>query len=680
MSLYSHGFARVAAAVPLLALADPAANAQRTRELLEQAHREGAAVVAFPELGLCGYSIDDLVQQDALLDAVDTALAGIVDASRGLTPAAAVGAPLRIGDALFNCAVLVHDGEILGVTPKSYLPNYREFYEQRFFAAARDAVTDTAVVLGRTVPFGTDLIFEATGIPGLRIHLEVCEDGWVPIPPSTWASLAGATVLVNLSGSPVTVGKEAYRKSLAQAHSARCVAAHLYVASGFGESTNDLAWDGDALVTENGTLLARSQPFAMTPQLITADIDLDRLRQERARMISLRDQAGDFAGRARAFRRIPFAPAAPPATGPAGARLRRDVPRFPFVPADSHDRDVRCHEVRNIQVQGLAARLRATGIEKVVIGVSGGLDSALALLVAVDAFDRLGLPRANILAYTMPGFATGSASLKRSHLLMDSLGVSGTELDIRPSCLRMLADLGHPAADGEPVYDVTFENVQAGERTSHLFRLAGHQGALVLGTGDLSELALGWCTYGVGDQMSHYNVNGSVPKTLIQHLIRWMIATGSYAPDTTKALREILADVITPELVPPGPDGAVQSTEDTVGPYELHDFFLYHLTRYGYRPSKIAYLAGQAWSDRSRGTWSDMLAPGDRNEYDDETIRHWLEVFLKRFFANQFKRTAMPNGPKIGSGGSLSPRGDWRAPSDAPARAWLDDLRGEIGT
>lgn len=671
MSVYQQGFARITGAVPVISIADPATNTQRTLELLRTAAAGGAALVVFPELGLCGYSIDDLVQQDAVLDACLTGLAAIVDASTGLRPLIAVGLPLVVGDGLYNCAAVVHDGAILGVVPKSYLPNYREFYEQRYFSAARDAATTTATVLGTEVPFGPDLIFEATDVEGLAVHVEICEDGWVPIPPSTWAALAGATVLANLSGSPVTVGKESYRKSLCTSHSARCVAAHIYVAAGFGESTTDLAWDGDALISENGTLLARSEQFVMDDQVITADVDLDRLRQERMRMISLRDQVGDFASDLKPLRRIRFQLGA---TDDVDDTLRRVVPRFPFVPAGTADRDERCREVGNIQVQGLAARLRATGIDKIVIGVSGGLDSTLALLVAVDTFDRLGLPRENILAYTMPGFATGSATLARAHVLMDSLGVSGTELDIRPSCTQMLADLGHPYADGHEVYDVTFENVQAGERTSHLFRLANQLGGIVLGTGDLSELALGWCTYGVGDQMSHYNVNSSVPKTLIQHLIRWMIATSAYSADTTTALTEILGDVITPELVPAGHDGVVQSTEDTVGPYELHDFFLYYHTRFGYRPSKIAYLAAQAWGDRDRGPWSDMIADDDRNQYDRTVIDHWLGVFLKRFMANQFKRTAMPNGPKIGSGGSLSPRGDWRSPSDASSRVWLDAL------
>ncbi|MGV9823945.1 NAD(+) synthase [Gordonia sp. NPDC003429] len=672
MSIYDHGFARVAGAVPVVSIADPAANAQATIGLMRSAAAAGAALVVFPEMGLSGYSIDDLVQQDAIIEASLTALAAVVDASRGLAPVIAVGLPLVVGNGLFNCAAVIHDGAVLGVVPKAYLPEYREFYDKRYFTAARDTPLDTVALFGADVPFGTDLLFEAGDIPGFTLHVEICEDGWVPIPPSTWAALGGATVLANLSGSPVTIGKEAYRRDLCAGISARCIAAYVYVAAGYGESTTDLAWDGDALIAENGTLLARSEQFAPNEQLIVADVDLDRLRQERIRMSSFGDQVGDHAQRLKSLRRIHFD------FGNLGTddELRRTVPRFPFVPAGAADRDERCREVRNIQVQGLAARLRATGIDKVVIGVSGGLDSTLALLVAVDTFDRLGLPRANILAYTMPGFATGGATLRRAHVLMDSLGVSGSELDIRPSCEQMLADIGHPYANGEPLYDVTFENVQAGERTSHLFRLANHHGGIVLGTGDLSELALGWCTYGVGDQMSHYNVNTSVPKTLIQHLIRWMITVGEYSTETSDVLAEILDDVITPELVPPGADGVVQSTEDAVGPYELHDFFLYHLTRFGFRPTKVAYLARQAWGDPDRGPWSDLIATDRRNSYDAQTIERWLSVFLKRFMGNQFKRTAMPNGPKIGSGGSLSPRGDWRSPSDASARAWLDQLSG----
>ncbi len=666
---YDHGFATIAVAVPHIRVADPQHSAQRHIGLLEQAAAGGAAFVVFPELGLSAYSLDDLVQQDALLDAAMSALDDVRAATRGLAPLVAVGVPLVFGTGLFNCAVLLHDGDVLGVAPKSYLPNYREFYEGRYYATAREAPFDTVRLLGREVPFGNDLIVEARGLDGFAVHVEVCEDLWVPIPPSTWAALAGATVLANLSASNITTGKAGYRRSLVSSHSARCIAALAYVSAGAGESTTDLAWDGDALIGENGGILASAERFAVDEQIVFADIDLDRLRQERLRMTSFNDQVGDFASRLKQLRRVYFDFTAP--QGVSG--LRRDVTRFPFVPADSADRDLRCHEVTDIQVQGLATRLATSGIQKLVIGVSGGLDSTLALLVAVKAMQRLGLPRTNVLGYTMPGFATGDATRSRAHLLMDALGVTGTEIDIRPSCAQMLADLGHPYARGEAVYDVTFENVQAGERTSHLFRLANMHNALVLGTGDLSELALGWCTYGVGDQMSHYNVNASVPKTLIRHLIRWMTTTQDYAAETKQVLDEIAEDVISPELVP---GKELQSTEAAIGPYELHDFFLYHLTRYGMRPSKIAFLAHEAWGDRTRGVWSDLVPQEHRREYDRATIEHWLGVFLERFMRNQFKRSAMPNAPKVGSGGSLSPRGDWRSPSDARVTPWLDDLRG----
>jgi NAD+ synthase (glutamine-hydrolysing) len=506
--------------------------------------------------------------------------------------------------------------------------------------------------------------------------VEVCEDLWVPVPPSTWAALAGATVLANLSASNITIGKAEYRKNLCAGQSAKCVAAYLYTAAGPGESSTDLAWDGHALIYENGELLQESERFAARPQVILADVDLDRLRQDRMRLSSFHDAALDYRDRLAALRRIPLQLEIPAAAD----RLLRTVPRFPFVPADPATRDQRCYEAYSIQVQGLAQRLRATGIERAVIGISGGLDSTQALLVTVGAMDLLGRSRDRVLAYTMPGFATSARTLANARRLMQALGVRSGEIDIRPSCLQMLRDIGHPFAEGHPVYDVTFENVQAGERTSHLFRLANQHGALVVGTGDLSELALGWCTYGVGDQMSHYNVNASVPKTLIRHLIRWLIAARRVDAETAAVLADILATPVSPELVPPG--GATQPTqrtEDVIGPFELQDFNLYFTTRFGFRPSKVAYLAWQAWGDASRGVWPDFIPESERHAYDLATIRRWLEVFLVRFFQqSQFKRSAMPNAPKVGSGGSLSPRGDWRAPSDAGADVWLEELRRNV--
>ena len=677
-SIYAHGFARVAVGVPAVRVADPPFNAERTIALARRAHAAGAALALFPELGLSAYSNDDLFHQDALLDATLVALESVVAASTDLRPLLLVGAPLRCEGKLFNCALAIHGGRVLGVTPKSFLPNYREFYEKRQFAAARDALGHTVELLGARVPFVPDLIYEAVGLPGLLIHAEICEDVWTPIPPSTYAALAGATVLCNLSASNITIGKADYRRALCAAQSGKCAAAYLYSAAGPGESTTDMAWDGHALIYENGELLTESERFADAEQLIVADLDLERLLQERMRLGSYTDTVADHRDALRRLRRVPFS-----FTPPAGdLPLQRHVERFPYVPDNPATRDARCYEAYNIQVHGLLKRLKATGIAKLIIGVSGGLDSTHALIVAAKTMDRLGLPRAHILAYTMPGFATSERTRANAHALMAALGVTASEIDIRPSATQMLKDIGHPYAQGEPVYDVTFENVQAGERTSHLFRLANRHNGLVLGTGDLSELALGWATYGVGDHMSHYNVNASVPKTLIQHLIRWVIGTGQLDAGANVTLQSILDTEISPELVPASAgetDEPAQSTEAKVGPYALQDFNLYYVTRYGFRPSKVAFLSYHAWSDAGRGAWPDGLPETKRVAYDLAAIKHWLDVFLFRFFQiSQFKRSAVPNGPKVGSGGSLSPRGDWRAPSDAEARVWLDELRANV--
>jgi NAD+ synthase (glutamine-hydrolysing) len=677
-SLYTHGFLRVAVCVPALRVGDPGFNAARTLALAQIAHGRHAALALFPELGLAAYSNDDLFHQSALLDRVQAEIEGLVAASKALTPVLLIGAPLRFEGRLFNCAVVIHAGQVLGIVPKSYLPNYREFYEERYFAAAREAISRDVAFLGATVPFGSDLLFAASTVPDFKLHVEICEDVWTVIPPSSLAALAGATVLANLSASNVTIGKADYRRELCRSQSAKCLAAYLYSAAGFGESTTDLAWDGHALVAENGELLAESARFAQDEQVITADVDLERLVQDRMRLNSFNDTVADHRERLRTFRTIPFALAVPP----GDVALQRVIERFPYVPSDPARLDERCYEAYNIQVHGLMKRLDATGIQKVVIGVSGGLDSTHALIVAAKTMDRLGLPRTNILAYTMPGFATSSGTRTNAHQLMAALGVAAHEIDIRPSALQMLRDIGHPFADEEPVYDVTFENVQAGERTSHLFRLANFHHALVLGTGDLSELALGWATYGVGDQMSHYNVNASVPKTLIQQLIRWVAATEQFSAATSAILLAILNTEISPELVPHesgSSAGPAQSTEAKIGPYELQDFNLYYLSRFGFRPSKVAYLSYQAWRDRTQGHWPALLPPEKRHAYDLPTIKKWLELFLLRFFqTSQFKRSALPNGPKVGSGGSLSPRGDWRAPSDAVATAWLDELRANV--
>ncbi|MGC8799970.1 MAG: NAD(+) synthase [Chloroflexus sp.] len=672
-SIYHHGFARLAVAIPAVRIAEPAFNGERTSALARRAADEGAVVVLFPELGLSAYSNDDLFQQTTLLDAVEQALIDLAVATHDLNALLLVGAPLRHEGRLFNCAVALCGGQIVGVTPKSYLPNYREFYEKRHFAAARDAIGDTIRIAGQRAPFGTNILYEAEAIPGLAVYVELCEDLWAPLPPSTFAALAGATVLCNLSASNITIGKADYRRALCLSQSARTIAAYLYSAAGLGESTTDLAWDGHALICENGELLAESRRFLDDEQIICADVDLERLVQDRMRQTSFSDSIGDYRERLRAMRRITLAIRPPFVTD-----LRRTVARFPYVPDDPATRDERCYEAYNIQVHGLIQRMRSAGVTKVVIGVSGGLDSTQALIVAVRAMDRLGLPRQNVLAYTMPGFATSAQTHRNAQALMAALGVSAYEIDIRPSALQMLRDLGHPAGEGKPVYDVTFENVQAGERTSHLFRLANYHNAIVVGTGDLSELALGWCTYGVGDQMSHYNVNASVPKTLIQHLIRYVIRSGEFGSEVNKVLEEILATEISPELVPAADnndDKPAQRTEEIIGPYALQDFNLYYITRYGFRPSKVAFLAMHAWRDADRGAWPEGLPEHKRRAYDLPIILHWLRVFLYRFFQiSQFKRSAMPNGPKVGSGGSLSPRGDWRAPSDASATVWLAEI------
>jgi NAD+ synthase (glutamine-hydrolysing) len=677
-SIYAHGFVRVAVCVPSLRVADPHYNVERTLGLATRASNESAAIVLFPELGLSAYSNEDLFHQDALLDATLQALRELVDASQALAPILVVGAPLRLQGALFNCAISVRNGRVLGVTPKTYLPNYREFYEKRQFTAGRHTAIREAEILGGRVPFGNDLVYDLPTIPGCSVHVEICEDVWVPIPPSTYAALAGATVLLNLSASNITIGKADYRRLLCASQSARCVAGYAYAAAGTGESTTDLAWDGHAMIHENGVLLAESKRFAADEQLIVADLDLDRLLQERMRTTSFNDAVADHRDRLPAMRRVQVDFAVPTVSVP----LRRTIDRFPYVPSDPAARDERCAEAYNIQVHGLMKRLASTGIQHVVIGISGGLDSTQALIVCVKTMERLGLPRTNVRAFTMPGFATTEATRTNAHRLMHALGVTAAEIDIKPSCLQMLKDLGHPFAEGKPVWDLTFENVQAGERTSHLFRLANYHQALVVGTGDLSELALGWCTYGVGDQMSHYNVNASIPKTLIQYLIRWVVVSKQFDNDANAALNAILETKISPELVPGSATrdhGPSQSTEATIGPFELQDFNLYYISRFGFRPSKVAFLAHHAWGSRECGGWPEELPEEQRREYSLREIKQWLEVFARRFFAlSQFKRSCLPNGPKVGSGGSLSPRSDWRAPTDAEADVWLRELREKI--
>ncbi|SIS18289.1 NAD(+) synthase [Microbacterium sp. RURRCA19A] len=671
-NVYRHGFARVAACTIPVAVADPATNAEAVLVAARECDAEGVAVAVFPELCLSGYAIDDLVMQDPLLDAVEAAVARVVAASVDLLPVLLVGAPLRHGNRLYNCAVVVHRGRILGVAPKSYLPTYREFYEQRWYARGDDTAGQHITVAGETVPFGADLLFDAVDVPGLTLHTEVCEDVWVPIPPSSPAALAGATVLANLSGSPITIGRADDRSLLCQSQSLRCLAAYVYAAAGQGESTNDVSWDGQTMIYEGGQLLATTERFPDGPRRSVADVDLDRLRQDRLRQGTFEDNRRT-AGTP--FRTVPFE-LAPPAVD---LGLRRALDRFPFVPDDPARLAQDCYEAFNIQVSGLVQRLEAIGGPRPVLGVSGGLDSTHALLVIARAMDRMGRPRSDILAYTLPGFATSEKTKRNAIALAEAVGATIQEIDIRPAASEMLSRMDHPFASGEPVHDVTFENVQAGLRTDYLFRLANQNNGIVIGTGDLSEIALGWSTYGVGDQMSHYSVNPGVPKTLIQHVIRWVISSGELSAATIEVLQAVLDTEISPELVPAGQDGRMQSTEDRIGPYNLHDFTLYHVLRFGFRPSKIAFLAAKAWGDPDAGSWPAGYPEGARPSYDLITVARWMEVFLQRFFGfAQFKRTAIPNGPKVSPAGSLSPRGDWRAPSDGNARAWLAELHAAV--
>lgn len=652
-SLTTHDLVRVGACAPVVAPADPAANVQAILKFWREADAEGAAVLLTPELSLSGYAIDDLLLQDALLDAVDAAITELKTASEKLSPVLIVGAPLRQGGALYNCAVVIHRGAVLGVVPKSFLPNYREYYEKRHFASAADTEEDTITLCGEQEAFGANLLFSASDVRDLTFHVEICEDFWAPTPPSTMAALAGATLLLNASASNITIGKSDDRKVLCDSQSRRCAAAYVFAAAGRGESTTDLAWDGQIVAYEMGELIAEGERFAREPDLVLADVDVGRIAQERRRLSNFRDAAAREKERLREWGHISFELGAPK----AAAGLKRPLDRLPFVPDDETKRDQNCFEAYNIQVSGLVKRLEATGAKRVVIGVSGGIDSTHALIVAARAFDLIGLPRKNIVGVTMPGFATSEGTKQNAWALMRALKIDAREVSIEPLAQLMLEEIDHPAAKGEPVYDIAYENVQAGLRTDYLFRLANKEGGFVIGTGDLSELALGWCTYGVGDHMSHYNVNAGAPKTLIQYLIRWVAASGLFDKTASQTLLKVLDTEISPELVP---GDAPQSTEAVIGPYELQDFNLYYITRFGLKPSKVLFLAWHAW----------------REKYEYAELRKWLELFLTRFFAqSQYKRSAVPNGPKIVSGGALSPRGDWRAPSDASAATWLTELR-----
>ena len=626
-------YLRIAAAVPPVRPADVVGNLARTREILEAARARGAEVVVLPELGLTGYTCADLFHRPALLDAAEDALRDLLGsgATRGLV--AVVGLPVRVAGRIYNCAAVLSDGELNGVVPKTFLANTREFYEARWFASALDAHPAEISLAGTTIPFGNDLVFDHPS--GAVLGIELCEDLWAPDPPSVRLALAGANVLLNLSASDELVGKADYRRGLVLSQSARCLAAYVYAGAGVGESSTDLVYGGHALVAENGTLLAEGPRFSRDPQLACADVDLSFLDFERSASFS--------------FRRAPFSPVrhitlAPPAhpNTRAPEHFLRPLDPRPFVPSARADRDARCAEILSIQSAGLATRLSVLGCRDVVLGLSGGLDSALALLVCVEAFTRLGLPFAGIHAYTLPGFGTTARTKGNAARLCDGLGVPLETVDISPTARQNLADLGRD----ESMHDIAYENAQARGRTYFLMNKANQVGGIVIGTGDLSELALGWCTYN-GDHMSMYGVNAGVPKTLVRYIVDWYAE--KVGGEAAAALRDILATPVSPELLPANADGTIaQVTEDKVGPYELHDFFLYHVLRRGASREKVLALARQTFA----------------GAYDDATLGKWLDVFFRRFRTQQFKRSCLPDGPKVGSV-CLSPRGDWRMPSDA---------------
>ncbi len=674
-SIHRQGFVRVASCTPRIHVGDPMGNLEETLSLMREGEERRVDLMVFPELGLSAYAIDDLLLQEALLDAVEVAIGKLAEATKAMRQVCVVGAPVRRNQRLYNCAVAITRGRILGIVPKSFLPNYREFYENRWFTPGAGLKGLDARLAGQVAPFGTDLVFAADELGDFTFHLEICEDFWTATPPSTNGALAGALILCNLSASNVVIGKSEDRLLLCASQAMRCHAAYVYSASGPGESTTDLAWDGQATIHEMGTLLAATERFPMKGQMAVADVDVERMRQERMRTVTF-GAAAEAAGHPETtFRRIAFEhPAVMEDIG-----FERRIDRFPYVPDDPARLAKDCYEAFNIQVQGLYKRMQATRSERIVIGISGGLDSTHALLVAARAFDALGLPRTNILGFTMPGFATSEGTKGNAWKLMNAIGITGEEIDIKPTAMRMLEDIGHPFAKGEPVYDITFENVQAGLRTDYLFRLANQRKGFVLGTGDLSELALGWCTYGVGDHMSHYNANGSVSKTLIQYLVRWVASSGQLDPAASATLADILATEISPELVPADAGGKLQSTQSKIGPYELQDFHLYYITRFGLRPSKVAFLAWHAWRDTQRGEWPPAFPEAAKHAYTLGEVKHWLGIFLHRFFQlSQYKRSALPNSVKVVGGGSLSPRGDWRAPSDGNSRVWLQELEANV--
>ncbi|HEY8421505.1 MAG TPA: NAD(+) synthase [Thermoclostridium sp.] len=640
--MLKYGFVRVGAAVPEMKVADCRFNTMKIIEIMEEAKDKDVYLTVFPELCITGYTCGDLFQQSLLLDMALKSLKEIADKSSEWNNIFIVGLPLLIEQQLYNCAAVIQKGKIRGIVPKRYIPNYNEFYEKRWFREGRNLTTDFVKLFGQEIPCGDDLIFQDELTPELSFAVEICEDLWMPVPPSSIQAKNGAVILCNLSASNEVIGKNEYRKVLVKSQSGRCIAAYVYTSAGIGESTTDLVFGGQALIAENGTILAQSQRFKKGSQLIVQDIDVKRLYHERVNSTSFTQS--DFAV---ASRKIILEPVSFELR-----KLLRKIDRHPFIPSDSTEYNERCSEIFSIQTTGLAKRMTHTGLKKLVLGISGGLDSTLALLVAGQTVDMLDLPRKNIIAITMPGFGTTGRTYENALNLMKSMGVDCREIDIKASCLQHFRDIGHDP----DVYDVTYENVQARERTQILMDIANKEGGLVIGTGDLSEMALGWSTYN-GDHMSMYSVNCSIPKTLVKHIVIWF-AENAATEETARILKSIADTPISPELTPPDKDGEIQQkTEDIIGPYELHDFFLYYMIRYRAEPEKILYLAQIAFE----------------NQYDGKTIKKWLKVFYKRFFSQQFKRSCVPDGPKVGTV-SLSPRGDWRMPSDASAALWLDQI------
>lgn len=633
-----YGFITVASAIPAVKVADTDYNVRQIENLVAQAEGKGVEVIVFPELSITGYTCQDLFAQQILVEQAEMAVLQLLDFSRMLDIVSIVGAPVYIGSELYNCAVVIQHGQVLGIVPKTYLPNYSEFYEKRWFTSALCLDQTEVRYAGNTVTVSnTPQLFQTCD--GVKFGIEICEDVWSPVPCSNALALAGAEIVFNLSASDDLIGKHAYLKSLLSQQSARMLMGYVYSSCGFGESTQDVVYGGTAMVYENGALLAESKRFELEPQIVTAQMDIDRLRSERRKNTTF----------ATAQRSVCANIVQVEAVQQRDFQLLRGVEAHPFIPKDNDMYDS-CDEIFSIQVCGLAKRLVHTNCKKVVLGISGGLDSTLALLVCVKTFDKLGFDRKGVLGVTMPGFGTTDRTYNNAMSLMKSLGVSIREISICKSVEQHFEDIGHDIN----VHDVTYENGQARERTQILMDLSNQVGGLVIGTGDLSELALGWATYN-GDHMSMYGVNTSIPKTLIRHLVKH-VADYSVDEESRTTLLDIIDTPISPELIPAAEDGSIkQKTEDLVGPYELHDFFLYYFLRFGFRPSKIFVLARAAF---------------DVATYSDETIKHWLRTFVRRFFAQQFKRSCLPDGPKVGSV-SLSPRGDWRMPSDASSAVWL---------